>query len=291
MVENLPQVLRPTRWQAIEGSSGELLLSGRILEPRPIDGDIIGDFEAVETNLDYKWFFEKHALFDSSFTVTSKPPTADDYKDVRDVLRLAFTLRAKADEKALTPKALREIENGRFFQPVEIDEGTGEPIGASFCFELHGKSYTRELAHLLEKMSRDALEARIFEAIPNSLEIREQQGRRCLICRGDLEAIIDEDANEWAGGLSDLLFHAHMAGVSTTAVHGRPLQVATSGLSALWLACLNKMSHSRVQLCEACGRPILVSGERGTPRKYCSDACREWKHKNPGKTRGIRSRL
>lgn len=87
----------------------------------------------------------------------------------------------------------------------------------------------------------------------------------------------------------DELFELHLRNVRTITEYGIPYQTTGDGISALWLSLGFKFRAARVVECKACTKPLLVSGERGTPREYCSDACRKWLQRHPGETRAMRT--
>ena len=95
-------------------------------------------------------------------------------------------------------------------------------------------------------------------------------------------------------GLVDMalgqLIDVHLMQVRTCSGRfGVPRQVAPWGISALWLAYCNRFSGARIAFCKGCGRPIFVTGERGTPREYCGEKCRSWARRHPGELRGLRT--
>lgn len=88
------------------------------------------------------------------------------------------------------------------------------------------------------------------------------------------------------------LIDIHLMHVKTcSGRYGIPHQEAPWGISALWLSYCNRFSGARIAFCKGCGRPIFVTGERGTPREYCGEKCRSWARRHPGEVRGLRTSL
>lgn len=86
----------------------------------------------------------------------------------------------------------------------------------------------------------------------------------------------------------DELFKIHLQRIRTVTRDGIPYQTTGDGIAATWLSLGLKFQGARVIECKACSKPVLVSGERGTPREYCSDACRKWAQRHPGEKRNMR---
>lgn len=86
----------------------------------------------------------------------------------------------------------------------------------------------------------------------------------------------------------DSLMSLHTAGVETRALGCAYRHFTSDVVSAAWLSMGHAMHKSRAVTCKACGRSMLVSGERGKPREYCCDNCRKWAHRNPGRMRSPR---
>ena len=86
--------------------------------------------------------------------------------------------------------------------------------------------------------------------------------------------------------LVDDLFTLHMTGIRTICIEGEEERVPDSTLSMLWWLALGSMRSGKLGKCIVCGTPYTTRKlDRGTPRKYCSDACRQWANKHPGETR------
>ena len=83
------------------------------------------------------------------------------------------------------------------------------------------------------------------------------------------------------------LINIHLADVATVCDNDpiRPVQMAYSGISCLWLGLVERMSGGRADRCDACGKPFVAYGERRKQR-FCCPACRKWKNKHPNEMRG-----
>lgn len=84
----------------------------------------------------------------------------------------------------------------------------------------------------------------------------------------------------------DNLFTINLVDVVTVTEGGTIRQECASAYSAFWLLLSHELGGGRAMKCAACGKPLIAIGERGMKRRYCSDACRKWAQRHPGKTRG-----
>ena len=288
MVSDMPQSLHyPYR-----DDEGRLQIAAK-----PIDERICDDFAAVQDGKDYMPFFLDWNIFPSSEEPGADIPTEADFIDVRDVLSLATRLHVlyKECQEGQTPTLDKLLEAGRGCFCVEPVEDGVQNI--DFRFELTGRAYTREFVSMTQRNPLDYEDDRTLEeAVSSSLYVASplrvgmEDGRFYIMPFLSSWAVKDEDIGWYAGVVSHWLFDAHLQGIATTEHEGRAVQTTSRGLSALWLAYLNKMSCSRITICKACGKTVVVKGDRGKPRKYCSNACKEWAHKHPGQTRAMRGR-
>lgn len=93
-------------------------------------------------------------------------------------------------------------------------------------------------------------------------------------------------ARQCLADLVDRLFTLHMADVRTVSLGGgQECRVIATGISSLWWCAIDSLRDGRLGACEVCGKPYVARGERGKPRKYCSDACRQWHKNHPGEKR------
>ncbi len=81
--------------------------------------------------------------------------------------------------------------------------------------------------------------------------------------------------------LSDALFSLHLSAIHTICANGKEMRISDSAISSLWWVALDGMREGRLGICESCSRPFIAKKERGTLRKYCSDACRQWGSNHP----------
>ncbi len=304
-VRELPQMLQ----YKIEDSGG--YFGG--MNKEPIDEGICNAFEKLEKACDYAHFFEWYNVFPSEASkyrsvwglnaeFEAQTPTLDDYISVRDVLFLAIRLRHISTGKA-TVQDLIEV-GGDYLEIEEFSDGS---LLVRLRIPIEGQAYARELTRVLQDYE-DSFEPP-FTLEKKITHSRFETSRLRMTLRDgvptlELSPIVrDEDRgfihcpNEdgfaaviCASEISHLLFAAHLRGIETTEYLGTAVQVTDSGLSALWLAYLNGMTKSRIDVCKVCHKPIVISGERGRRREYCSPACRTWAHQNPGQTRAMRFR-
>lgn len=95
-----------------------------------------------------------------------------------------------------------------------------------------------------------------------------------------------EGAAKCLSDLVDRLFTLHMADVRTVSLcGGQECRIIATGISSLWWCAIDSLRDGRLGACEVCGKPYVARGERGKPRKYCSDACRQWHKNHPGEKR------
>lgn len=95
-----------------------------------------------------------------------------------------------------------------------------------------------------------------------------------------------EGARKCLSDLVDRLFTLHLADVRTVSLGGgRECRIVATGISSLWWCAIDSLRDGRLGACEVCGKPYVARGERGKPRKYCSDACRQWHKNHPGEKR------
>ena len=85
--------------------------------------------------------------------------------------------------------------------------------------------------------------------------------------------------------LCDLLMTLHLNDVQTIAINGQEVRSIATGIGSLWWSALDAMRIGRLGACEVCGKPFIANNERGKKRKYCSEACKQWRKVHPGKTR------
>lgn len=100
-----------------------------------------------------------------------------------------------------------------------------------------------------------------------------------FIGTGPLE---EQAANYMALACADALASFHMADVATLVERASLIQEAQTFAAAVWVSFAHAVEGNRAITCKACGRPLLVSGDRGKPREFCDATCRKWWNRNKG---------
>lgn len=85
--------------------------------------------------------------------------------------------------------------------------------------------------------------------------------------------------------LCDMLMTLHMGDVRTIVIDGQEVRSIATGIGSLWWSALDAMRIGRLGACEVCGKPFIANNERGKRRKYCTEACKQWRKVHPGETR------
>ena len=85
--------------------------------------------------------------------------------------------------------------------------------------------------------------------------------------------------------LCDFLMTLHMGDMRTIVIDGQEVRSIATGIGSLWWSALDAMRSGRLGACEVCGKPFITNNERGKKRKYCSEACKQWRKVHPGETR------
>ncbi len=85
--------------------------------------------------------------------------------------------------------------------------------------------------------------------------------------------------------LCDHLMTLHMGDMRMISIDGQEVRSIATGISSLWWSALDAMRIGRLGACEVCGKPFITNNERGKRRKYCSEACKQWRKSHPGETR------
>lgn len=278
-----------------------------------INDQLCEEFEDIEKTGDYKSFFAKYFMFPYGWLdFETEKLSEDDYYGVRDVLYLMFRLRELATSEETSNEDLANA--GVSFYYIDFPDVEGKIAFPRLEFPVRGRIYMR---YLLETINGDYSMASEwpFEKLPDQMHRdygpeEDQDDEWCFdedmesfmtksaggivyhLRRGQGYGLEDEDATPefFAARMLDELCGLHLRGVDTLTRDGIPFQCCRHGVAALWLAYLNRLSHVRITTCEACGKPIVVTGERGQKRRYCDDTCRKWANRNPGKKRSMRIR-
>lgn len=85
--------------------------------------------------------------------------------------------------------------------------------------------------------------------------------------------------------LCDHLMALHMGDMRTVSIDGQEVRSIATGIGSIWWSALDAMRIGRLGACEVCGKPFITNNERGKRRKYCSEACKQWRKVHPGETR------
>lgn len=89
----------------------------------------------------------------------------------------------------------------------------------------------------------------------------------------------NSDMNTYSA-FADALMTLHLGGIKTICVNGVEQRTSNNGISALWWFALDWMRGRRIYQCEACRKVGVAGNERGHKRRFCSDACKEWRKKH-----------
>lgn len=90
--------------------------------------------------------------------------------------------------------------------------------------------------------------------------------------------------------LCDHLMTLHMGDMRTISIDGQEVRSIATGIGSICWSALDAMRIGRLGACEVCGKPFITNNERGKRRKYCSEACKQWRKVHPGETRMERVR-
>ena len=123
------------------------------------------------------------------------------------------------------------------------------------------------------------------DGVEHEVDPDDAEGLQVICALGYFERSA-EGARKCLSDFVDRLFTLHMADVRTVSLDGgRECRIVATGISSLWWCAIDSLRDGRLGTCEVCGKPYVARGERGKPRKYCSDACRQWHKNHPGEKR------
>ena len=267
-----------------------------------IPNDICEQFEQIEQTGCWQTFFDETNIFPD--WLHNDPLAIHDYYDVRNTLYLMFRLRCLSENANVTDKDLEDV-GMRFYREAD-DDGCSYSF-PNLTFPITGKAYVRYLASLLNEEMRDAFEwpydkipeivhqgmfgpnARLFEEGLYHHLIKKEDGVTFHVShKMGYDDSMGKSNAEYARIMLDELCNLHLKDIEVATDNGMLFQRCKYGLSALWMAYCDKLSQGRVTTCQACGKPIVATGERGQKRQYCDDTCRKWAARNPGKMRDMR---
>lgn len=106
-----------------------------------------------------------------------------------------------------------------------------------------------------------------------------------LICVLGYYEVSDAGIRRSLLNLCDTLMTLHMGDVRTIVIDGQEIRSIATGIGSLWWSALDAMRIGRLGACEVCGKPFIANNERGKRRKYCTEACKQWRKVHPGETR------
>ena len=223
------------------------------------------------------------------FEVTATEPS----ERARKLVEAADRLDDEGAElaKGLGEAALEQFLGGRRFQRG----GKGRDlIGGVFCLDIPRGDYA---AYLYQMVLLESLACRMMDVAEpwsatwfqvdesgesHDAEASEADGL-CIMCALGFYENNESGARKCLSTLVDRLFTLHLNDVKTVSFDGgQEARIITTGISALWWCALDSMRDGRLGICEVCGKPYVARGERGKPRKYCSEACRQWNKNHPG---------
>lgn len=178
--------------------------------------------------------------------------------------------------------------------------GTLDPdadiIGISFDIYVPKGLYTSFLMRMLQ-MNDLATEARgianhwssewcIIDKDGDSKPSTEKKATHLhLICALGYYVNSDTGIRRALTNLCDTLMTLHMGDVRTIVIDGQEGRSIATGIGSLWWSALDAMRIGRLGVCEVCGKPFIANNERGKRRKYCTEACKQWRKVHPGETR------
>lgn len=173
-------------------------------------------------------------------------------------------------------------------------------VGLSFDVAVPKGGYASFLLRMIE-MNRIAAEARgtasrwstewcVFEEKDDdtfTLKQASEKRANCLrlICAMGYYEGSDDGIRQALSNLCDFLMTLHMGDMRTVVVDGQEIRSIATGIGSLWWSALDAMRIGRLGACEVCGKPFITNNERGKKRKYCSEACKQWRKVHPGETR------
>lgn len=169
-------------------------------------------------------------------------------------------------------------------------------IGISFDVFVSKGSYTKYIMRMLQ-MNDLATEARgianhwssewcIVDEDGDSNPSTEKKATHLhLICALGYYEDSDAGIRRALINLCDTLMTLHMGDVRTIVIDGQEIRSIATGIGSLWWSALDAMRIGRLGVCEVCGKPFIANNERGKRRKYCTEACKQWRKVHPGETR------
>lgn len=190
--------------------------------------------------------------------------------------------------------AVEQFVGGRRYQRSSRERAS---IGSTFSYDVSQGCYADYLYQmvLLESLACYMMDVacpwgaawfRVDENDESHDAEPEEADGLCVMCALGYYEDNEAGARKCLNSLVDRLFTLHLNDVKTVSVDGgQEARIITTGISSLWWCALDSMRGGRLGICEVCGKPYVARGERGKPRKYCSEACRQWNKNHPGQKR------
>lgn len=231
----------------------------------------------------------KGSLAEYGLVMTKVPDELKDYLRTRATLteEVAEPLAENDDEQAFI-----ERETG-YTGSLDPDAGI-IGIGLDVCVPVGG--YADFLLRMVE-VNKQAAAARDIanhwgaewctlsrDGSPRTATEKRATHLRLLCAMGYYE---DSEAGirKALSSLSDFLMTLHMGDMRTIVINGQEIRSIATGIGSIWWSALDTMRIGRLGACEICGKPFIANNERGKRRKYCSEACKQWRKVHPGQTK------
>ena len=296
-------------------------------ELQPIGQELLVELSEIESLEQAELFNQKYDVFrampihdvanGSVRANTSSYLTIGDFKGLQSLIKAAIGLRGIWTGEIPVDRSELSFEWGDLYGDC-INELTVEvPISVKIPFtgmvyayhidkRLHGTPYSdcdyEALTIVNTAGSCDTVNplATIPDLFPRgAIEVScEDVGRYALTLHtppANHDKSYSKPVQQIAGELLDMLCNINL-NVVVALDNGILSYRATDGLSAVWMALCHKFAHTRIDTCRACNTPMVISGERGNKRQFCSEACRKWRSRNPDESiyfncRGITPRM
>ena len=238
------------------------------------------EFLNAHTEAQYQALRGKYPLV---FGLRSRGQEAEDIKAVCELMRNAYELYAlcHSDEPfdaadlwecsvSFSPSGVGDADAPA--QEIEMDK-----YHLSFYKRMPGRHYGEWLAYASGKIN---------DRFPGfRLGMRYEGGT--LIYQEGMHSLAEwNDAKAQCEDILRQIINLHLVDVATICEEKTlcPVQMAYSGISAIWLGLVERMCYGRAFRCKACGKPDIAYGER-RKREFCTEACRKWASANPSKKR------
>lgn len=232
------------------------------------DAELFERVDAIETRDEAQAFMDSFALEFSAWDLS-------DFEAMREIMRLAIAAMSIAQDDSPVPESLQQC--GISYKIADYGESLGEVVQVDYRIELTSTRYAERLSRFIDNANQSGRWEIVTED-KKSVLIGSSWPKRAAQSESENTSIA-------ARAFYDELCSLHYTPIWTDSVDGETQQVTLSPIAGIWLSMGHAMRKSRAIRCKSCGRPLLVSGERGKPREYCGDTCRKWAQRNPDKIR------